>query len=1289
MKMKCLLTLSILIASVQFTSIFAQNNVHSTDGVSELKERGPGGEEPPGEGSGGGNSLIGTPEQTNNMCLTDMITVKHMENDTMLRNSAIRDYNRMLELTESGLGRMDPLTDRIIPMVFHIIHQCGPEQVTDEQIINAVKNVNDDFNANNDELDRYRSELDALDIDRANAGLRFELATIDPDGYPTTGITRTQFYASYNGINMEMDLKNLIQWNPKKYLNVWVVISIGGNASAYAQFPETVNGASYLDGVVINHTYLGTTGTAEFQVYRRHILTHEIGHWAGLRHCWADEFSLTANNPGDVNNCNSDDGVCDTGNTVGDNEVIYPRDTIFENAQGTLINVPGVDNAFNGNTNGDGVLQESDIRIFCGMNTCPPFDEPNYAPIFNFMDYGAEFHFTLGQVNKMTWYLNNSIAYRDQIGLAADRDNYFIPETNNLATITADGVFFMENDLNDGSFLDTGIEIELSYGEFSANITNFVSAPNLPEGTNLRIERNNQEPSKATVYIDGNALNHDINDYYEIILTFEPSAFLNPNLPLYNNSIRFKTFFQDNQSLDYNVFDLTDNYNFFRNICTSDEGSNSTYAPFYIERVGYLSVEYFDGTIDYGNGDVVTIPGGFYLVNESDRQVQALCAQTNILPKEIEHLPEGYNLNKVTPSNLSFETLSRSPKYLTSNDETTGLLLFGDNQTLVENKIVYIGLKISSNCNELYNNELLGWIRVKIFADGKNIEILDGVIDYDPTKQFLPVENPPCIPSSNPDNRFIWIDKFELLDMNGEGLVNETGKNTDPAYTGYSDYSDSSDPALTITMNKDECYQVKITRQDTITSSAFYIWIDFDNDSFFEVDEKVLNVSFVNPLDNAKNLDEILCLPTNVTDGSYKMRVAVSTFAKSISNTGNYESSMNPCGHIYSGEFEDYTITISDGEEGEGDCVESKIFSNFIPSGETNTSDFIVIDGEITVANQEIILRAGDSICINTGFDANGDDNVDFDAEIQICEVLDTNCLTSDSLALVTLYNAANGPNWTNSWDLTQPVSTWFGIILDTGGCNVIEVNLYNNNLSGFLPPEIGDLNSLDRLQLFGNDLGGTLPPEIGDLQELSILYLSMNQFSGTIPDNFGNLDKLYFMALDGNQLSGIIPNDLGNIFTLAYLYLHNNNLSGCYPQSLCDLALYYSNFNNNPNLPDGGSDAGFADFCAGIYPCGSNKSDLNDVNSTIKYNDDLNVFAYPNPVHSSIIFDINLSKEVDEVQVQIVNIQGKQVESFTINNLSIGLNSFEHSLEKLSPGIYNYVILSNSDKVVGKFIKN
>ncbi len=1208
------------------------------------------------------------------LCLTDEVAAEMMQNNAGLRSAAAQNLDRILQLEQNGSANMRAMNDIVIPMVFHIVHQCGDEQINDQQIINAIEDINIDFSAQNKELSQFATDLPTLGVYPAAVNLEFKLATLDPDGYPTTGITRTQHFASYNGMNMEIDLKKLIQWDPDKYLNVWVVKSAGGLASAYAQFPSLVDhpATRVLDGIVINHSYLSTTGTASERYKRRHILTHEIGHWAGLFHCWG-----TTNSFNSIDNCNDDDEIQDTGNTIGDQSIVYPRDTTMDrlylgvdkfNYSKKLID-PNV------NTNNNGALEITDLPKFCS-NSNPLYP---YSPIFNFMDYGAEFYFSAGQVQRMNTVLNSSVANRNEIGLLSERHFYFIDDSNNLTTITTSGVYFMEKELNDGSFLEDGIDISLSEGSFNfsqinSSTTNYFSVTGLPTNTNLEITRDANDPSKATVRLLGNALNHEVNS--EIIITFSSSA-ISSIFPLYKDSIHFKTNFIKGQFINYSVFDIS-NQDYSRPVYSSSvKGPDTMYAGIFIERVGYLAIEYFDDPA-YQGGNTYYPPSGFYLVNESERPVEALCNNASSYPRQIAYLDEGFNINQTAPSGYKYETINSTPGILTDNGETEALLILEDNQTFVEDTIVSIGIKISSDCNQ---NEVLGWIRVKFFADGKTIEVLDGLVNYDPSIQSLVLENPPCTPSVNNDN-FLWINSFELLDTNGEGIINNT---TSTQSYGYTDYSNVfADPSKTIVMSKNDCYQTKITRTNNTTSAFFYIWIDFDDDSFFEVDEKVLSDRIL----SGGNLNTNLCLPENATYGEHKMRVGISVLAESISSNGAPQSSINPCGTIYGGEYEDYTVYIYD------ECEETMRYSSYISVEETNVSGYIVCEDNVVVKNnQQILLNAGDSICLNDGFDANAANNVLFEGFIQDCNSQNQNCRSSDSLALVSLYNSTAGTNWLNTWNLNLPVSSWYGVTLSNDGCNVTDLNLSNNNLTGTIPSQIGNLNALESFCLFFNNLSGNIPSEISNLHNLKIIQLLENNLSGPIPPGIGSLTNLEQLSLSANNFSGEIPNSFGGLVHLNTLYISHNNLSGCYPIELCSLSLYHNlqnfSFEANSGLPNGGASAGFTNFCNGNASCPANKWDNKSSIEENIQSKHFDVNAYPNPVTTSIIFDLTLVKESDEIYIQIVDIQGNILQEFSVSNLTIGKNSIEHDTEYLSPGIYNYIISNNSDKVIGKFIKS
>ena len=96
-------------------------------------------------------------------------------------------------------------------------------------------------------------------------------------------------------------------------------------------------------------------------------------------------------------------------------------------------------------------------------------------------------------------------------------------------------------------------------------------------------------------------------------------------------------------------------------------------------------------------------------------------------------------------------------------------------------------------------------------------------------------------------------------------------------------------------------------------------------------------------------------------------------------------------------------------------------------------------------------------------------------------------------------------------------------------------------------------------LNLFNNQLTGEIPPEIGNLINLEELHLGGNQLTGEIPPEIGNLTNLWYLELHGNQLTGQIPSEIGNLVNLTFLHLDNNNLSGEIPENICDLTIDWS----------------------------------------------------------------------------------------------------------------------------------
>ena len=180
------------------------------------------------------------------------------------------------------------------------------------------------------------------------------------------------------------------------------------------------------------------------------------------------------------------------------------------------------------------------------------------------------------------------------------------------------------------------------------------------------------------------------------------------------------------------------------------------------------------------------------------------------------------------------------------------------------------------------------------------------------------------------------------------------------------------------------------------------------------------------------------------------------------------------------------------------------------------------------------------------------------------------NCGSMDRDALVALYNATNGSNWTDNtnWLSDQPISEWYGVVVGGVSGRVTVLDLRRNNMTGSIPSELGYLSKLEILRLYENALAGHIPAELGNLDKLAYLDLRGNQLSGRIPHQLGNLSNLLLLDITDNELSGHIPAELGALVNLIYLDLHGNKLSGELPQSLTGLtALDVLYLGNNSGL--------------------------------------------------------------------------------------------------------------------------
>lgn len=261
----------------------------------------------------------------------------------------------------------------IIPVVFHVVHNYGPENISKAQIEDCIRVINEDFRKMNSDTSVIIPEFKGI---AADCEIEFRLAKIDPDGNCTDGIERVVSQLTYNA--SEETKMAVPAWPRNKYLNVWTVASIESGAAGYSYYPSSVSGSwgEAVDGILLLSSYVGSIGTSV--ELRKRTLTHEAGHYLNLMHPWGN-----SNEPGLQSNCNDDDQVSDTPNTIG--------------------------------------------HTSCNLNavTCGSLDN-----VQNYMDYSyCGVMFTNGQKTRMRAAINSSVSGRNNLW----------SEQNLIATGTADG----------------------------------------------------------------------------------------------------------------------------------------------------------------------------------------------------------------------------------------------------------------------------------------------------------------------------------------------------------------------------------------------------------------------------------------------------------------------------------------------------------------------------------------------------------------------------------------------------------------------------------------------------------------------------------------------------------------------------------------------------------------------------------------------------------------------------------------------------------------------------------
>ena len=235
-------------------------------------------------------------------CITTTIVQEELKNNQEYK--LIKQELAKYQKNNKDIAYKNQLTTTI-PIVIHIVHRIQDNinsntNISNAQIEDQLRILNEDYSKTNPEFPN--PPRNTFLTESGNPQLKFCLASIDPNGNPTTGITRTptsklSWDADDNNESNYMKLTSqggIDNWDPLRYLNIWVCnltnSNGGGQTLGYAYLPglQGNNNQSWKDGLVVDYQFFGTTGSVSASSGGR-TATHEIGHYLGLNHTFCEE----------------------------------------------------------------------------------------------------------------------------------------------------------------------------------------------------------------------------------------------------------------------------------------------------------------------------------------------------------------------------------------------------------------------------------------------------------------------------------------------------------------------------------------------------------------------------------------------------------------------------------------------------------------------------------------------------------------------------------------------------------------------------------------------------------------------------------------------------------------------------------------------------------------------------------------------------------------------------------------------------------------------------------------
>jgi len=247
------------------------------------------------------------------MCGTDELSNQFYQDNTALQSAMQSNRTYLKNFTEQYISsHHNRNVDSVytIPVVFHVIHTYGNENVSDEQVKSGLYVLNRNFSNQNPDSGNIVAAFKPI---AADCEIQFKLAHLDPNGNCTSGINRIASPLCKYG---DHSVKNLVHWDPSKYLNVYVVKSIPSLAG-HCLMPDQAAVKPEWDGIVIDDSYLGNIGTSS--ELTSVVMAHETGHYLNLFHIWGGNNvpGYFYQPVGQQSNCGIGDDVQDTPETIG------------------------------------------------------------------------------------------------------------------------------------------------------------------------------------------------------------------------------------------------------------------------------------------------------------------------------------------------------------------------------------------------------------------------------------------------------------------------------------------------------------------------------------------------------------------------------------------------------------------------------------------------------------------------------------------------------------------------------------------------------------------------------------------------------------------------------------------------------------------------------------------------------------------------------------------------------------------------------------------------------------